>query len=346
MATILKKAGKHVCQIAKKDPHSGEKIRIAKTFRLLSAAQKWARQTETQIEQGTYKPPSADRRTTLADLLDRYEKEIAPSLKGLDEIVSRISWWKKQPLSKKSVYDLKSSDFHAHRRAREKAGRASSTIRNEMNLIARVYNVAQAEWSGFADLENPLKGVKKTRTGGMPEGRNRRLSYPPPHDQQDEEQLILERADELTRVIFIIAVETAMRRGEILSLRWSMIHPAHGGVVAILPDTKNSTSRTVPLSRRAQEALSTLKNRKKTDALFPELTEGALTKRWAWLTEKKCGITDLHFHDLRHEATSRLVASGMRLDEVKLITGHKSLDLLSRYTHPKIEDVMKHFISE
>jgi integrase len=304
---------------------------------------RWAQSVETDIERGIYKPPSADRKTTVSDLLDRYGREVAPSLKGQTQVMTRIAWWKQQPIAKRSVYDIKPSDFHAHRRAREAAGKASSTIRNEMNLVSKVFIVAREEWSGFEALENPLEGVKRMRKEGMPEGRKRRLSYPAPYDCQDEEGLILAHAQTPMRQLFLLAVETAMRRGELLSLRWSWVHDFKNGKVAILPDTKNGTARTVPLSKRAQSALAELKGRlKKTDHIFGDLTENALTLRWSALCAK-LGLEDLRFHDLRHEATSRLVETGMRLDEVRLITGHKSLELLSRYTHPRVEDVMRYF---
>lgn len=129
----------------------------------------------------------------------------------------------------------------------------------------------------------------------------------------------------------VLAVETAMRLGELLNLTWG--HLDLTARVATLPETKNGESRRVPLSTRAVEVLRGIPR---------HLSDARVFWRWsradsfenAWRRAVgKAGIADLRFHDLRHEATSRLFERGFNMMEVAAITGHKTLQMLKRYTH-------------
>ena len=120
-----------------------------------------------------------------------------------------------------------------------------------------------------------------------------------------------------------------MRRGEILKIKSEDIK----GQTLLIPETKNGYSRTIPLSNRA---LYILKN---TDLPFP-MTANALRLAFERL-KKKGNIKDLHFHDLRHEAISRFFEKGLSIPEVALISGHKDVRMLFRYTHLKAEDILK-----
>ena len=133
-----------------------------------------------------------------------------------------------------------------------------------------------------------------------------------------------------------VAVETAMRRGEICDLRWENVNLA--GRVALLPDTKNGTVRRVPLSSVALGVLAALPRR--LDGLVWDVKVDTVTRSF----ERACrraAITGLTFHDLRHEATSRLFEKGFNPMEVSAITGHKTLQMLKRYTHLRAEDLAK-----
>jgi integrase len=128
-------------------------------------------------------------------------------------------------------------------------------------------------------------------------------------------------------VIFELAIETAMRRGEIISLTLENVN--FDKRTAYLPDTKNGDSRTVPLSFRAIELLEQVRTSR--GKLFP-INGDSIGKAFRRVTDR-VGIEDLRFHDLRHEATSRLFEKGLQLMEVASITGHKDLAMLKRYTH-------------
>ncbi len=164
----------------------------------------------------------------------------------------------------------------------------------------------------------------------QPPGRNRRL-------QDDEEERLLTTAKHPMRELMIVAIETGMRLGEILNMRWHNVDLKNSTVV--LEDTKNGERRVVPLSSRARKTIANLP-RHITGEVFPSLSNTAVSHRFI-LLRKKLEIEDLRFHDLRHEATSRLFKKGLDMMEVASITGHKTLHMLKRYTHLKAEDLAK-----
>jgi integrase len=141
--------------------------------------------------------------------------------------------------------------------------------------------------------------------------------------------------NKLVLPIILIAAETGMRRGEILSLEWKNIDEERQSL--LLPHTKNGHSRMIPLSERA---LAILKPLPKTDErVFPMTANGF---RLAWERVRlRAGIADLHFHDLRHEVISRLFELGLSVPEVALISGHRDARMLFRYTHPMRETILK-----
>ena len=127
-----------------------------------------------------------------------------------------------------------------------------------------------------------------------------------------------------------------MRRGELLNLTWE--HVDLDLRVAHLNMTKNEPKRDVPLSSEAINLLRSLPH-DISGKVFP-LTAAALRGLWNRACRRK-GITDLHFHDLRHEAPSRFFEKGLNVMEVATITGHKDLRMLQRYTHLRAEDLAK-----
>ena len=177
------------------------------------------------------------------------------------------------------------------------------------------------------------------------EGRDRRLDA--------TEELALMRAvdahsNPMLGWIVRIAVETGMRSGEILGLRLSQVDIKRR--IVRLSDTKNDSARTVPLTRNAtrvfQEVLSHPLRPRGCALLFfgepgrdGERRPYNFKKSWNGI-KKSLGLADLHFHDLRHEAVSRLVEGGLSDQEVSAISGHKSMQMLKRYTHLRAEDLV------
>jgi integrase len=131
------------------------------------------------------------------------------------------------------------------------------------------------------------------------------------------------------KAIIELAIETGMRRGEILKIEQHHVRDR----TLMIPLTKNGVSREIPLTKKATNILH--------DSSLPfPMTPNALRLAWSRI-KKKGNIKDLHFHDLRHEAISRFFEKGLSIPEVALISGHKDVRMLFRYTHLKAEDIMK-----
>ena len=196
-------------------------------------------------------------------------------------------------------------------------------------MISETINIAIKEW-GNPLKRNPVQLVRKPPSN---RNRNRRL-------ENGEAQSLLAAAAKSKNIWLIpiieFALETAMRRGEILGLRWTDVDMERRTLH--LPITKNGESRTVPLSIRARQALEGLP-RDITGKVFP-LSRTALRDLWNRACQR-ANIEDLNFHDLRHEATSRFFEKGLNVIEVASITGHKDPRMLMRYTHLRAEDLAK-----
>ncbi|MBD3610958.1 MAG: site-specific integrase [Hydrogenovibrio crunogenus] len=268
--------------------------------------------------------------------LNRYQKSISILKKGYEQEKFRISQLCKSDLGEMKVRDIKShhiADYRDNRlqQTNIKTGKpiSSSTVRLEMSLLSNFFEIGRIEW-GIVN-ENPVKNVRKPKPTP---GRTRRLS-------PREESLIVRYCNnyknEELYCIIILALETAMRQGEILSLRWEHINLQKR--IAHLPTTKNGSTRDIPLSVKAKDILLSL-DVNTTGKVFSYSSAGFKTT-WRVMV-KKLNIEDLKFHDLRHEAVSRLFEkSTLDMMEVAAISGHKSLSMLKRYTHLKAQKLVK-----
>lgn len=309
-----------------------------KTFDRKADAEAWARQIETEMDRGDFVSRAEAERTTLAMALDRYEREFTSQKKGALQERTRIRWWKKQPLAHRPLASIRSSDLAAYRDQRlqtrvTRGGKVKDstisphTVRLELALISNLFTVARTEW-GMESLGNPAK-IKKPK---LPKGRDRRL-------EGDEEKRLLAAARhsdcQWLAPVISFAIETAMRQGEILSLRWRGVNLDDR--VAHLADTKNGEHRDVPLSSRAVELLRSIP-RAIDGRVFP-VSAGTLSEKFRAACEL-AGIEGLRFHDLRHEATSRFFEGGnLEIMDVAHITGHKTLQMLKRYTHMRTKRI-------
>lgn len=177
-------------------------------------------------------------------------------------------------------------------------------------------------------LTNPVKSI---RMPSPPAGRDRRL-------QPGELDKLLESLSEEMGQVVRFALETAMRRGELYEMTWDMVDLKKRTVT--LPDTKNGQKRIVPLSSVAVTILNERLTTRRIDGKVWGIGLDSISQDFAKACQK-AEISGLHFHDLRHEATSRLFEKGFDPMEVKTITGHKTLQMLARYTHLRAEDLVE-----
>jgi len=205
------------------------------------------------------------------------------------------------------------------------------TVKRDLSVLSSAINTAVMEWDIPLDL-NPVSRIR-FKNADIP--RDRRL-------QHEEEELLLSKAYPCLKRQIIVAIETAMRQGEIYSIKKSDIN-AHNQTLNI-PETKTDKPRTIPLSTRAFKALTEQMRAsgnvvQMADRPIFEVNRWTEWNRFTRLKEQ-CGIEDLRFHDLRHEATSRLFERGFNVMEVASITGHENLKHLKRYTHIKPESLV------
>ncbi|MGC8592603.1 site-specific integrase [Acidithiobacillus sp.] len=296
-----------------------------RTFRLKSDAQVWARSVENEMDRGIFVSRAEAESTTLSDALDRYAREILPSKKSIGPELARMAHLK-SGLGNMTLAAITSSTIAQYRDKRLKAVGPQS-VSHEINLLSRVYRAAIMEWGIAIPGGVPTVNVRKPR---LPQGRDRRLRL-------GEEQALLGALPPSMRAIVRFALETAMRRGEIAAMRWEHIDLKTR--VLTIPETKTGVSRRVPLSTVAVSILEALPRR--IDGRVWAIAGSESMGQMFIKGRRKAGIEDLHFHDLRHEATSRLFEKGFNPMEVSTITGHKTLQMLKRYTHLRAEDLAK-----
>lgn len=264
----------------------------------------------------------------LHEALQRYAEEVTPLKKGAAQELRLIRQWQGHPLAAFRLSDIRGHHLALHRDSRLQAGIAGSTLQKEFALISHLYLVASTDW-GFETLANPVKALRKPKVA---RARDRRL-------RGDEESRLLAYCDLHDKLrlkyVIILALETAMRRGELVGLRWYDVDLT--ARLAYLHDTKNGERRVVPLSSRAVAAFRTIP--RTSEASILDVHCDVITSDFCEAVQA-CGIRDLRFHDLRHEATSRLFEKGFNMMEVSTITGHKSLSMLKRYTHLRPSDLL------
>lgn len=301
---------------------------LSDTFSNRQDAVSWGNQKERELLQGSGAESHEANKLTLFDALERYSKEVLPEKKGKNQELRRLRAWQARPIAVRPLSQVRGADLARHRDSRLGGGSAANTVRLELAIISHLYEVARKDW-GLETLQNPVKAIRKPK---LPRGRDRRLLL-------GEEQLLMNYCDRKERIklraVIILAIETAMRRGELTALHWRDIDLI--GRMAYLHDTKNGEKRVIPLSTRAVAAFESL----------PRVPTGPAVNwhydviTWQFsLACKACDIEGLRFHDLRHEATSRLFEKGFNMMEVSTITGHKSLSMLKRYTHLKPSDLL------
>lgn len=312
--------------------------RQTRTFDLKADAEIWARDIERDMDRGAFVSRKEAEQTTLLEALERYEREVTPAKKGAAQERLRIRAWKQDPLAQRFLASIRGADLATWRDKRLAAGASPTTARNDLAVISHLFNVAAREW-GMESLTNPVEKIKMPPPS---RARDRRLDPRPDADGRTEEARLLAACDagpHWLGPMVRLALATAMRQGELLALEWRNIDLVRK--VARLEDTKNGERRDVPLFPAALAVLEALP-RNMSGKVF---TIGTMAVVHAFQRAcKRAGIVDLRFHDLRHEATSRLFEAGFNPMEVATVTGHKTLQMLKRYTHLRAEDLAKRMV--
>lgn len=334
----------------------------SRTFDLKVDAEQWARGVERDIDWGEFKDVKNARNTTLKQVLEHYRDNNMEKNKGKDIDAIRMNILLDSDLARYSMSALTDDliESWCNRYARENKVKGS-TINRYLNLLSAAINVGIKKKK--LNIENPVKQVDRPAN---PEHRDRRLS-------DDEEKRLLEALSVTEREggrftgpqniwlrsLVELAIETGMRRSELLGLEWQYIDKARG--LAHIPDTKIGkgeeapVSRDVPLSKRALGVLETLP-RDIGGKVFPTTAEAVkkgfsrAVGRARKVYEADCKknnetplarmLVDLHFHDLRHEATSRL-AKVYDIRQLAKVGGWRDLNTLARYYNPTSDELVE-----
>lgn len=314
MPTFRKRLGRWRAEIVRQG------VRESATFDTRREAAEWATQREAELLRGARK--SAAGAWTVREAFDRYALEVSPSKRGARwERVRLAKLARDASIATRQLRALTGPDVASwrDRRLREVA---PASVAREMNLIRSVFEIARKEWGWLQ--ENPMRDVGRPKS---PPPRDRRVS----EDEADRICLALgwaggppANASQRVAVMFRFALETAMRAGEIAGLTWGKIHAAEK--YAVLPRTKNGEARKVPLSSEALRLLSLMPKDGASVFGVSAALRDALFRR----ARDRADLSDLRFHDTRHEAITRLARKLDLLDLARMV-GHRDLRSLRVY---------------
>ena len=293
---------------------------------------------------------------SLKQAFERYDDTVTDTLKGWRQARSRIKAWQAHPLAQKRFDQVTPDDVAGWIAGRTKPKKhkdqdgnvwierlpvAASTMRNDLYRLSALYEHAKKAptkkgW-GMTDLTNPAADVDKPK---LPEGRQRRLD----EDGEDGEESRLfaalatgPDAEEMTAFVSI-ALETAMRRSEVLSLIASEVRSTRLGRVIERSDSKNGSARRIVLTDRATGAVDRLRAGKSGgDRLFT-LDGDAVRYRWN-RARRLAGCTSLRLHDVRHEAMSSMADAGLSVGALAAQGGYKTMQTLLRYVNASERDI-------
>jgi integrase len=335
MATIRKRGDYQWQAIVKRKGYPLQ----SKTFNYRKDAEEWSRDVERDMDRGIYMPRQEAERTTVHDLIVRYRTDVLPT-KRANWIAGALTALD-EGFGKYALAALSPKLIATYRDAQLK-NVSPSTVRQRLGLLSRLIDLAGKEW-GIPLAANPCAMVSKPVSD---DARDRRL------EAGELDRLLTECSPHLVAIVRL-AIETAARLSELLSLKWADVDLGRRVMLVrgverddgLKQKTKNKDSfRAIPLSSAAVAVLEELRT-------LPVSISGRVFWQWArsdsfnktWVRAcTRAGIADLRFHDLRHEATSRLFERGVFDSmEVASITGHKTLAMLKRYTHLKAEDLAR-----
>ena len=335
MASIRQRNGSWVADIRRKGHKS-----ISKSFKTKSLALAWAREIEASIDVLAFKDIRSLTGISVEKVIDRYLTEIVPLAPIGRTKETSLKYWKKL-YGNLSLAELTEEllTTWAHNRAKTVKG---PTIQVDLAHLGTVLRVAQELWKLPIDLTATSKAAASLKYIGISKKTAERDRRP---TQKEIDDICLWFTTKVRQKVpmeslILFAIETAMRQGEILNLRWDDID--HDNKTILIRDRKHPTQKVgnnqeVPLLGTSYDILMAQPRLPDEPLIFPGNpgTPSSLFPRAC----KALGIEDLRFHDLRHEGISRLFEKGYRIEQVALISGHRSWKMLSRYVQLKAKDL-------
>ena len=304
------------------------------TFDRCSGARRWSQEQEVDLRSTRPTCNMKNEQHTLGELVDRYISQILPDKKDIVGQTQQLNWWKTQ-LGDSRLSAISPAMISECRSKLQKGDthygspRSAATVNRYLAALSHAFTIAWKEW-GWINF-NPVLNTRKLKES---RGRVRFL------DKQERERLLKackESRSSFLYIIVVLALSTGMRKGEVLGLRWRDIDFHNRRIV--IQETKNGERRAVPLVAISLQLIEQLKAKgfdSMDDFIFhsPENKTKCCCVRTAWEKAiKRSAITDFRFHDLRHSTASYLAMNGASLLEIADILGHKTLQMVKRYSH-------------
>ncbi len=305
----------------------------SRTFLTKTEAEDWARSLEADLARGIYNDTRNAAKTPLRDLIDKYIEEVSPRKKGSKQEIVRLKKWKANEIADRMLTLISPADFAEYISQRRKEGKAEQTIKLEVTAISNVFKVARKDW-GY-NIPNPLADISK------PSGSNTRDMRLLPNDQPAVFEELRKCRNPNYPIICELAIETGLRQGEFFELTYTDIFLKTDPHL-IVRKGKDSTGksggkeRVVPLTDRAVALFKSLPSSTiKMAKLFQvgHITSADGLSRAFTKAAKNAGFVGLRFHDLRHEAASRM-APHFEMHELMKILGHDTPAMVLRYYNP------------
>lgn len=311
------------------------------TFKKRVNAAEWARKRENEVESPSFEKGLKYNKIRVTDLIDRYVEEYGTIVRFQRSKSASLSFLQKTDLGKLPALSLTSNVLIDHVRGRRKEGVGASTAQNDLIWLRVVCKAAVVAWKipvDLTEIESAFIFCRANNLIGRPKNRKRR----PTKEELDKlSKYFLSRDGRATTPMHDImwfAIYSSRREAEITRILHSDNNKkVRTGVVRDLkhPRQKIGNNKTFKYTDEAWEIME--KRPKDGDVIFP-YNPRSISSAFA-ISCKACGIKDLRFHDLRHEATSRLFEQGYSITEVQQFTLHEGWNLLQRYTHLKPGDV-------
>jgi len=197
----------------------------------------------------------------------------------------------------------------------------STTVNRQLTCLKSIFNKAIA-WGKFSSL-NPVKGIKLFKEN------NARLRFL----EKEEITSLITHCNLPLQAIVIVAVNTGMRKGEIMGLKWHDIDFKRG--IFHLYNTKNGEKREIPANETVINTLISVRKHPESELIFVKPTGEPFGdfKKSFFTACRNSGIKNFRFHDLRHTFASQLVMNGVDLNTVRELLGHKTITMTLRYSH-------------
>lgn len=316
------------------------------TFERLTDAKKWAASTESAIREGRHFKTAEAKKHTVAEMIDRYLQSAGLNKVQDEHIGLHLRRWKDEigymllsDVTADTLTIVKETLLNEIVRTGQK--RSPTTVLRYMASLSKVFNTAVKSWGWLED--SPMRNIEKPRAA---KGRVRFL------DDDERERLTTackESANPLLYPAFILALSTGMRQAETMNLywgkapatpptdkAWGVVHLEQSAI--ILHQTKNKEKRRIPLVGLALQVLKDMGKVRRIDSplVFPSHKDPLkpIDLKQPWLKAIAAAeVENFHWHDIRHTTASYLAMNGASLAEIAEILGHKTLQMVQRYSH-------------